>query len=196
MFFPKYLFFSIPVVILRMEDENDRQFVTDLYLKFRLNMYYTAWQIVKDSHIAEDMVQESCIAIINNLEKIKGVEVYRRRSYIVSIVKNISINYVVKRDRQSKYSFIADDELLAQQLDSESDIEERLIRNCDISTIKSALLTLSEKDQTILRMKYFDDLRDGDIASYLNIKTNSVRYYLTLARRKLYASMKALNGEE
>ena len=196
MFFPNSLIFSVPLVILRMEDENDRQFVTDLYLKYKLNMFYTARRIVKDPHIAEDMVQESCIGIINNLEKIKAVEVCRRRSYIVSMVKNISINYVVKRDRQSKYSFTADDEILAQQLDPDSDIEERLIRNCDISTIKSALLTLSEKDQTILRMKYFDNLRDGDIASYLNIKTNSVRYYLTLARRKLYASMKGLNGEE
>ena len=196
MFFPNSLIFSVPLVILRMEDENDRQFVTDLYLKYKLNMFYTARRIVKDPHIAEDMVQESCIAIINNLEKIKAVEVCRRRSYIVSMVKNISINYVVKRDRQSKYSFTADDEILTQQLDPDSDIEERLIRNCDISTIKSALLTLSEKDQAILRMKYFDDLWDEDIASYLNIKTNSVRYYLTLARRKLYASMKELNGEE
>lgn len=196
MFFPNSLIFSVPLVILRMEDENDRQFVTDLYLKYKLNMFYTARRIVKDPHIAEDMVQESCIAIINNLEKIKAVEVCRRRSYIVSMVKNISINYVVKRDRQSKYSFIADDEILSQQPDLDSDIEEQLIHNCEIATIKSALLKLSEKDRTILRMKYFDDLRDGDIANYLNIKANSVRYYLTLARRRLYASMMELNGEK
>ena len=141
-------------------------------------------------------MQESCIAIINNLEKVKAVEVCRRRAYIVSLVKNTSINYVVKRDRQSKYSFIADDEILSQQPDLDSDIEEQLIHNCEIATIKSALLKLSEKDRTILRMKYFDDLRDGDIANYLNIKANSVRYYLTLARRRLYASMMELNGEK
>lgn len=196
MFFPKTLFFSVPLVILRMEDENDRQFVTELYQKYKLNMYYAARRIVKDPHTAEDMVQESCIAIINNLEKVKAVEVCRRRAYIVSLVKNTSINYVVKRDRQNKYSFIADDEVLSQQPDLDSDIEEQMIRNCEIATIKSALLMLSEKDRTILRMKYFDDLRDGDIANYLNIKANSVRYYLTLARRRLYASMMELNGEE
>lgn len=196
MFFPKSLFFSIPLVILRMEDEDDRQFVTELYQKYKLNMYYTARRIVKDPHTAEDMVQESCIAIINNLEKVKAVEVCRRRAYIVSLVKNTSINYVVKRDWQSKYSFIADDEILSQQPDLDSDIEEQLIRNCEITTIKAALLKLPEKDLTILRMKYFDDLRDGDIANYLNIKANSVRYYLTLARRRLYASMMELNGEE
>ena len=196
MFFPKSLLFSIPLVILRMEDEDDRQFVTELYQKYKLNMYYTARRIVKDPHTAEDMVQESCIAIINNLDKVKAVEVCRRRAYIVSLVKNISINYVVKRDRQSKYSFIADDEILSQQPDLDSDIEEQLIRNCEIATIKSALLRLSEKDRTILRMRYFDDLKDGDIANYLNIKANSVRYYLTLARRRLYAFMTELNGEE
>lgn len=196
MFFPKSLIFSIPLVILRMEDENDRQFVTELYQKYKLNMYYTARRIVKDPHTAEDIVQESCIAIINNLEKVKAVEVCRRRAYIVSLVKNTSINYVVKRNRQSKYSFIADDEILSQQPDLDSDIEEQLIHNCEIAIIKSALLKLSEKDRTILRMKYFDDLRDGDIANYLNIKANSVRYYLTLARRRLYASMMELNGEK
>jgi len=196
MFFPKSLIFSIPLVILRMEDENDRQFVTELYQKYKLNMYYTARRIVKDPHTAEDMVQESCIAIINNLEKIKAVEICRRRAYIVSIVKNISINYIVKRDRQSKYSFIADDEILSQQPDLDSNIEEYLIRNCEIAIIKSALLNLFDKDRTCLRMKYFDDLRDVDIANYLNIKANSVRYYLTLSRRRLYACMMELDREQ
>ena len=196
MFFPKSLIFSIPLVILRMEDEDDRQFVADLYQNYKLNMYYTARKIVKDPHTAEDIVQESCIAIINNLEKIKAVEICRRRAYIVSIVKNISINYIVKRDRQSKYSFIADDEILSQQPDLDSNIEEYLIRNCEIAIIKSALLKLSDKDRTILRMKYFDDLRDVDIANYLNIKANSVRYYLTLSRRRLYACMMELDREQ
>ena len=155
MFFPKSLFFSIPLVILRMEDEDERQFVTELYQKYKLNMYYTARRIVKDPHTAEDMVQESCIAIINNLDKVKAVEVCRRRAYIVSLVKNTSINYVVKRDRQSKYSFIADDEILSQQPDLDSDIEEQMIRNCEIVTIKSALLMLSEKGSDYLADEVF-----------------------------------------
>lgn len=196
MFFSKSLLFSVPIAILSMEDEDDRQFVADLYQNYKLNMYYTARKIVKDPHTAEDIVQESCIAIINNLEKIKAVEICRRRAYIVSIVKNISINYIVKRDRQSKYSFIADDEILSQQPDLDSNIEEYLIRNCEIAIIKSALLKLSDKDRTILRMKYFDDLRDVDIANYLNIKANSVRYYLTLSRRRLYACMMELDREQ
>ena len=196
MFIPKSLLFSVPIVILRMEDEDDRQFVAELYQKYKLNMYFTARRIVKDPHTAEDMVQESCIAIINNLEKVKAVEICRRRAYIVSLVKNISVNYIVKRDRQSKYSFIADDEILSQQPDPDSDIEKDLIGNCEIAIIKSALLMLSEKDRTILRMKYFDDLRDGDIANYLNIKASSVRYYLTLARRRLYACAMELDREQ
>lgn len=195
MFFPKAIFFSIPLVILRMDNEDDRQLVTELFVKYRLNMYYTARRVVRDPHIAEDMVQESCIVIIDNLDKIKGVEICKRRKYIVSLVRNVSINYVTKRDRQSKYSFLADDEILAQQADPNDDIEAKLIRECEISTIGKALNVLAEKDRTILRMRYFDDLRDAEIAHYLNIKTNSVRYYMTLARRRLYSAMLEMSGE-
>ena len=195
MFFPKSIFFSIPLVILRMENEDDRRFVTELYQKYKLNMYYAARRIVKDSHIAEDLVQDSCIVIINQLEKVKGVEDCKKRFYIVSLVKNVSINYVVKRNRQSKYSFLASDDLLAQQPDCSSDIEERLICECDIASLKAALRQLFEKDRTILRMKYFDELRDGEIAKYLEIQAASVRYYLTLARRRLYAAMMKINGD-
>lgn len=196
MFFPKSLLFTIPVVILRMEDEDDRQFVTELYQKYKLNMYYTALKIVKDPHIAEDMVQESCVKIIQKLDKIKAVEICKRRSYIVSLVRNTSVNYVVKNKRQSKYCFNADDEVLAQQPDPDSDIEEQLLRDCDVSIVKKGLMKLSEKDRTILRMRYFDDLRDGDIAEYLDIRANSVRYYLTLARRRLCACLQELNGDQ
>ncbi len=196
MFFPKSLLFTIPIVILRMEDEDDRQFVTELYQKYKMNMYYTALRIVKDRHIAEDMVQESCVKIIQQLDKIKGVEICKRRSYIVSLVRNTSVNYVVKNKRRSKYSFYADDEVLAQQPDLDSDVEEQLLRDCEVSILKKALMKLSEKDRTILRMRYSDGLRDGEIASYLDIKANSVRYYLTLARRRLCACIQELNGEQ
>ena len=86
--------------------------------------------------------------------------------------------------------------MLAQQPDLDSDIEEQLLRDCDVSIVKKGLMKLSEKDRTILRMRYFDDLRDGDIAKYLDIKANSVRYYLTLARRRLCACIQELSGDQ
>ena len=66
-------------------------------------------------------------------------------------------------------------------------MDDRLLQESDIESVRKALLKLSERDRTILRMKYFDQLSDKEIASYLEIKIDSVRYYFTLARRQLKA---------
>lgn len=195
MLFPKSLLFSIPLAILSIEDESDRQLVLELYQRYKLNMYYMALRIVNDPAIAEELVQESCLVIIRKLDRIKAVEVCKRKKYIVSLVKNVSVNYVVKRNRQSKYSFSATDDLLARQIDPNSDVESELFRNCDIEMTKRALMQLSEKDRNILRMRYDDDLCDAEIAEYLAIKANSARYYLTLARRRLKKAMMEMEEE-
>ena len=150
-------------------------------------MFKTAYNIVEDTHTAEDLVQDCCITIIDNLDKIRGVEPCKQRAYIVSIVKNSSINYVVKRNRRSKYSFLSENEQVFDGTVSDESVDDRLLQESDIESVRKALLKLSERDRTILRMKYFDQLSDKEIASYLEIKVDSVRYYFTLARRQLKA---------
>ena len=130
------------------------------------------------------------------MSRVKGIETCKQKAYIVSIVKNQSINYIVKRNRQGKYSFLTDDAQLAQIVSTEMETDDHLIRESDISLLKQALLQLPERYQTILRMRYFDELPDREIASYLEVKPNSVRYYLTLARRRLRDQIKKLSEDE
>lgn len=185
MHFPPSLLCSIPIVILQIENDDDRLFVAELYQEYKYIMFKTAYNIVEDTHTAEDLVQECCITIIDNLDRIRCVERCKQRAYIVSIVKNTSINYVVKRNRRSKYSFLSENGQLFDRTISDERVDDRLLQESDIDSVRMALLKLPEKDCTILRMKYFDLLTDKEIASYLDIKTDSVRYYLTLARRRL-----------
>lgn len=187
MHFPASLLCSVPIVILQIENDDDRQFVTELYQEYKFFMFKTAYNIVEDTHTAEDLVQDCCITIIDNLDKIRGVEPCKQRAYIVSIVKNSSINYVVKRNRRSKYSFLSENEQVFDETVSDESVDDRLLQESDIESVRKALLKLSERDRTILRMKYFDQLSDKEIASYLAIKIDSVRYYFTLARRQLKA---------
>lgn len=187
MHFPASLLCSVPIVILQIENDDDRQFVTELYQEYKFFMFKTAYNIVEDTHTAEDLVQDCCITIIDNLDKIRGVEPCKQRAYIVSIAKNSSINYVVKRNRRSKYSFLSENEQVFDGTVSDVSVDDRLLQESDVDSVRKALLKLSERDRTILRMKYFDQLSDKEIASYLEIKIDSVRYYFTLARRRLKA---------
>ena len=60
-----------------------------------------------------------------------------------------------------------------------------VLRNAEIESLIAGLKRLPERDRWLLEMKYFRRMRDAEIARQLEIRENSVRMYLTKARRKL-----------
>ena len=142
----------IPIIIMSIADETERQFMIGLFMKYKHVMHKTAIKIVKEHQAAEDMVQEACLLMIRNLDKIKAIDDCRMRAYIVSIVRNTSINYVVKRDRRSNLCFLtAEDDVFDSARDAE-DVDTNLIRECEIAELKAALKLLEERDQCILQL--------------------------------------------
>ncbi len=97
-----------------------------------------------------------CVLYGVSLDKIRGVDPCKQNAYIASIVKNSSINYVVKRNRRSKYSFLSENEQVFDGTVSDESVVDRLLQESDVYSIRSALLKLSARDRTILGMKYFD----------------------------------------
>ena len=55
----------------------------------------------------------------------------------------------------------------------------------DIRQMADALLRLPDRERELLRMKYYEELSDREIARLLGINSGSVRTYLTRARRHL-----------
>lgn len=60
-----------------------------------------------------------------------------------------------------------------------------LIREAEIETLKTALQALNEKERLLLELKYGDEKSNAEIAKIFAIKADSVRSYLTKARRHL-----------
>ena len=55
-----------------------------------------AYEIVRDYHIADDMVSEAFIKVFNNYEEIRKLEEPQIAFYLISIIRNISIDYTRK----------------------------------------------------------------------------------------------------
>lgn len=89
-----------------IENEEDREFCRKLSEQFDSAMYHVAYGILKNSADAEDAVQESYIAIINNLDKISRENCHEAWNYIVTIVRSRAINVYRRRNRESKWTRI------------------------------------------------------------------------------------------
>ena len=177
----------IPVAILSIGNEDDRAFMVRLYIDYRWLMYKVALSVVREPQLAEDMVSQTLCEMIDNLEKIRAVDCCKLRGYIVSFVRNVSVDFVRKRDRQGKYFFLTGEEA---EVAAEDSVDENLIRMAEIDALKRGLARLSENDRLLLTMKYFDGLSDEEIAARLGVTKASVRTYLMRARNRLCQRLK------
>ena len=82
----------LPMAILTMEDDDDRGYMTRLYREYRALMLKTAWEYSKDNETVEDIVSESCIALIRHIDQLKAMDKAAIRSYIVITVRNKAID--------------------------------------------------------------------------------------------------------
>ena len=83
-----------------------------------------------------------------------------------------------------------------EQLSDQSvTVEERALLTFSIEEVQKAFQQLPESIKDILRYKYLLEMSDREIADLLDIDKNSVRAYLTRARREVYRICKE-NGYE
>ena len=98
----------IPIAIMAIEDESDRDYIMGLFLKNERGMYAMALKIVKEHHTACDMVSESCLKMIEKIGYLREISMQKQTPYILSIVKNTSLMYL--RQRRSENNWLVDDE--------------------------------------------------------------------------------------
>lgn len=182
----------IPMMILAIVDDNDRAFITELYLSYRNLMYSIAIDIVNDHQDAEDMVALAITEMIENIEVLRKINHLRLRSYIASIVRNDSIDFIRKRKR---YTLLSTDEKGLDDAPDDSDVDDTILQRAEIRDLENGIAKLTRKEQTLLLMKYVDEQTDKQIAQILHIGQDSVRVYLSRAKRRLLTIMKEAEND-
>lgn len=173
----------IPFAILAIENDDDRAFMEKLYIDHRKVMFKKAYSLLRDLNDTEDAINTTCLALIKKITLLRSFDNCTLRSYIVSSIRNTSINILDKKNRILSYQVPNPEASFATVASEEPEADYRIIQQSEIDSLKWALSQLPERDMTLLQMKYVLELPDHEIAKEIGIKTASVRAYLTKARR-------------
>lgn len=155
-----------------------------IYSTYKKQMYYTANNILKDSHLAEDAVHNAFLRIINNLEKIEDINSHKTKGLIVIIVKNVSIDIYRKNKKERDNTIFIDD------LDDINGYDE--INKSEIGDLEIAISKLPENYKQVFLLKFSHELTDNEISEILDIKPDNVRKRISRGREKLKNILKKM----
>ena len=175
-------------VIATLPDDDDRNFMEWLYKEHYRLMFYTAWKIFKDKATVDDVVSESCVALIKNITTLRGLERNKLRIYIVSTVRNTSLNFYDKRQRNNSH-LVSERSEAIETAASGIDIEKKIMLKDELQRVWQAIAQLPIKEQQIIRMKYVMEMPDEKIAEKLGIAPSSVRQCIGRIRKRLKAML-------
>lgn len=158
--------------------DRDRQAFARLFHHFgpRLKTFFMRWSV--SSGVAEDLVQETML------------NVWRRASYfdrsrasvstwIFTIARNVRIDYL--RRQRDPSTLLPDPEPAPMSL------EDGLLGAERDARVRRALAGLSTEQQTIIRLSYFSEKSQAEIADELGIPLGTVKSRTRLAMNRLRA---------
>ena len=176
----------IAAVILAIESEEDRTFMSDVYRKHRQLMLNVA-RFISDTD-AEDVLSDSCVALIQVIEKLKTMNDSEMRKYIVITVRNTALNHWHKRQRETAMfrPYSEEDDV---QMGVVPSSEHRIVLQEELCLVREALKTLTPRERDLLRMKYGEGKCNAEIAELTGLSPNSISQYVSRVRARLKAAL-------
>ena len=171
--------------LVEIEQHDDQHFFLCLYEQYKRLMFSTAKKYISDSNVAEDLVQDSVVKLIQKIPTMRKLSKWAVCSYIVSTVRNTAINHL-RRQQVAKNHHV--DREYDEDVDAEHQCylptpEDLLIIDECRGEFQMAFNRLSSKDRDVLIGKYVLGLTDKELAEMHGCKPSSIRMVLTRARR-------------
>lgn len=187
----------LPVFILAIEDDSDREFVAALYTRYQPLLFRRAKSILKDDNRAEEAVHDTMLRVIRYLDRIKGVPSDELAAYLATIIQTVCFDIIKKAQLQN--DTVAYHDELGYELSDNGDFAERLlIRQEQADLLRRCMGVLSPRELDILNYTYALELTGNEVAGLMGLTPANVRLIISRAKKKVlaaYAEKGGLNYE-
>lgn len=144
-------------------------------------MYNVSLRIVKDSFVAEDIMQESFITAFSKLNDLKQEETFG--PWLKRIVVNNSLTYYKKQQNNTAVGLDSVLYKIEDETEDETDAVEYV--NVKAKELQNTLSTLNESYEIALTLHYIEGYDYEEMCAILNISYANCRTLLSRAKASL-----------
>ena len=154
-----------------LDTQEEQEKFREIYENYRHFMWYIAQQKLKDTHLAEDAVQEAFLALTRHLDKVEDAHSPRTKKFLATIIRSKAIDLIRKNN--------------PPEGKAGRDILDQLLVKENYNRLISCVLELDDSYRVVFEYKYLYQMSDEEIADILGISAKNVNVRYFRARKKL-----------
>lgn len=170
-------------VLLMIRDEDERNKLEELYYTYNKELFYVAYQILRDYHDAQDVLQNAFIKVYKHLHKIGDIRCKKTRAYLVIIVRNLSFDRYNEKRKVVPTDFEAAGEDI-QDLNTVS-LDDYILHLELGRELAGYLAKLNSNYADVLTLKYYYGYNNAEIGEMFSMTTENVSLRLCRAKAAL-----------
>ena len=168
------------IVALIHQPERLEEGLRELVIKYQQRLYQVVRRQVVSHEDADDVLQNTFLKVFRHIHSFEG------RSELYTWIYRIACNEVINhRKLHAKMRMVAFEETDTQVADSYIDATSLNQR------LETAIANLPERQQTVFRMRYFDELPYKAISEILNVSEGALKASFHHAVKKIEEEFKA-----
>ena len=175
-------------LVLFYKNGNEEAF-KQLVDRHKSKIFTTIFLIVKDSEIAEDILQDTFIKAINTIQSGRYNEEGKFLPWILRIAHNLAIDHFRKQKRYPTINMEDNSPVFNTMAFSESSVEEKQIRKDTFNLLHELIDELPEAQKEVLIKRHFMQMSFQEIADATGVSINTalgrMRYALINLRKKM-----------
>jgi RNA polymerase sigma factor (sigma-70 family) len=161
--------------------------------RYQSKIFTTIFLIVKDQKIAEDLLQDVFVKVVQTINSGRYNEEGKFQPWILRIAHNLAVDHFRKAKRYPTILMEDGSNVFNSLRFAEVSVEDQKVKEDTIELVKRLIEELPEAQKEVLVMRHYLDMSFQDIADKTGVSINTalgrMRYALIHLRKK----MKQLN---
>ena len=120
----------LPICILTIQDEDDRAYMSRLFVQYHRLMYQCTYEVLDDKWATEDAVQTTLLRLIDRIDVVRQLDESKLPGYIAAACRHTAYN-VLRHNRRHPQVPLED----APEASSAPDMDELLSRRVELNAL-------------------------------------------------------------
>ena len=175
-------------LVSRYKNGSEEAF-TELVNRHKNKIYTTIYLIVKDQYLAEDLLQETYVKVVNKIKSGSYHEEGKFLPWVTRIAHNLAIDHFRKAKRYPMIVMEDGNSIFNTLEFSEDSVESKKIQQDTHVLLKKLIEELPDSQREVLMMRHYMEMSFREIAEATSVSINTalgrMRYALINLRKKM-----------